>query len=252
MPSSTRRRVLRAVATGVTIGLAGCAVGRHWAGRPTVTPAPVPPDRPSLTPESPDGRPPSPDVLEFEVRVLTGFSEASPARLEIGFRNAGNAVITALDGPAHTVPFVDDDSVGTDWSGDPEVLLVPDDARMTVDPAGAEPGPIHEFLPQSPTDGCWSVPFDWSAARRPSNAGLHAISLQPGECRRHEYGLYYLDGCTTGTFSFVNTFDLAAGDPPFGRDLVRARLGFDVAISEVMEPLVRVHDPVIEASAGGD
>lgn len=250
-PRPSRRRFLRAVGAVAASGLAGCATRRAGPGRPTVTPAPVPSDRPTPTAGSPTARPPpSPDVLELEVRALSGFEVERPARLEISLQNAGDAMLTALDGPAHTVPFVDDDYVGTDWSGDPELLLVPDEAELTLDPAGADPGPIQTFLPSASTDGCWSVPFDWPADRATTSAVLHAIPLQAGERRRHEYSLYSLDGCTTGTFSFVNSFDLSVGDPPFGRDLHRARLGFDLALSDRLAPVVRVHDPVIGPAAG--
>lgn len=247
--SPTRRGLLRAVGGAATAGLAGCTRRRDGFGKLSVTPAPVPSDGPtSATPTR--GPALSRADLELRVRVRSGFDETGPARLEIALRNAGDTLLTVLDGPRQTVPFVDDDSVGTDWSGDPAVLLVPDGSDLTVDPADGEPAPIGEFLPDASPDGCWTVPFDWPAARGPTSAVLHAVPLQPGERRRHGYSLYSLEGCATGTFSFENSFDLAAGDPPFGRDLVRARLGFDLAISETMAPVVRVHDLAFETSAG--
>lgn len=250
MTSSPRRRFLRALGVAAASGLAGCATAREGAEPVTVTPAPVPSDSPSATPATPKPRPsPQPDDLELVVRAGSGYDQASPAELDISLRNAGDRLLTVLDGPAYSVPFVDDDYVGTDWSGDPELLLVPDGAELVVEPPGADPGPIQTFLPTAPGDGCWTLPFDWPATRVTSNAVLHAIPLQPGERRQHRYRLYPLDGCATGTFSFVNTFDVSVGDPPFGRDLVRARLGFDVAISKVFGPLVRVHDPVIGPAA---
>lgn len=250
-PRPSRRRFLQAVGAVAAAGLAGCATHRAGPGKPTVSPAPVPSDRSTPTAGSPTARPPpSPDVLEFEVWALSGFEVEHPARLEISLRNAGDAMLTALDGPMHTVPFVDDDYVGTDWTGDPELLMVPDEAELTLDPPGADPAPIRTFLPSTSTDGCWSVPFEWPADHAATGAVLHAIPLQPDERRRHEYSLYSLDGCPTGTFSFVNTFDLSVGDPPFGRDLYRARLGFDLALSDRFEPLVRVYDPIIGPTAG--
>lgn len=246
-PSPTRRAVLRAVGGAATAGLAGCTRRGDGFAQLSVTPAPVPSDSP--TPSSPTiGSALSRAEVEFRVRARSGFDETGPARLEISLRNAGDTLLTVLDSPRLSVPFVDDDYVGTDWSGDPGVLLVPDGSELTVDPAGADPGPIGEFLPESSPDGCWTVPFDWPAARGPTSDVLHAVPLQPGEHRRHGYGVYSLDGCATGTFSFENTFDLAAGDPPFGRDLVRARLGFDLALSDALAPVVRVDDLAFEAA----
>lgn len=252
-PNASRRRFLMTVGAAAVSGVSGCAGRRRTADRLTVTPAPVPTDRPSPARNSPAPSPsPAPEVLAFEIQVRSGFDESSPARLSASLRNAGDTMLTALDGPRYTVPFVDDDYVGTDWTGDPELLLVPDDAELVVEPAGADPGPIQAFLPTSSADGCWSVPFEWPDARVASNLVFHAIPLPPGERRRHDYELYTLDGCVTGTFSFVNTFDLSVGDPPFGHDVVRARLGFDLALSGIHEPLVRVHDPVIGPSAEED
>lgn len=252
-PNPSRRRFLMTVGAAAVSGVSGCAERREAADRLTVTPAPVPSDRPSPAERTPAPRPPpAPDVLEFEVQVRSGFDEASPARLSASLRNAGDSMLTALDGPRYTVPFVDDDYVGTDWTGDPELLLVPDDAELVIDPAGSDAGPIQAFLPTASPDGCWSVPFEWPDARAVSNPVFHAIPLQPGERRRHDYELYTLDGCVTGTFSFVNTFELSVGDPPFGHDVVRARLGFDLALSGIHEPLVRAHEPLVGRSAAAD
>lgn len=247
-PRPDRRRFLRSLGAAAATGLAGCATARDPSGSLTVTPAPVPSADPGATPTAsqPGPAPPS-DALELEVRARSGFDAASPAELDISLRNAGETLLTALDGPRYVVPFVDDDYVGTDWTGDRELLLVPDDAEVTVEPEGGDPGPIQASLPESSPDGCWTVPFDWPAARAGRNAILHAIPLQPGEQRDHRYRVYSLEGCVTGTFSFVNTFDIAVGDPPLGGALYRAQLGFDLALSETLAPLVRVHDPVIES-----
>lgn len=248
MPSPGRRRFLRSLGATAAAGLAGCAAVPDEGGRLTVSPAPVPSTDPTSTSTAAESGPPPPsDVLELEVRARSGFDTASPAELDISLRNTGETLLTVLDGPRFAVPFVDDDYVGTDWTGEPELLLVPDDAEVTVDPAGSDPAPIQSYLPESSPDGCWRVPFDWPAAWTGTNAVLHAIPLQPDERREHRYRVYSLEACVTGTFSFVNTVDLAVGDPPLGRALYRARLGFDLALSEALAPLVRVHDPVIES-----
>lgn len=253
MPSvPARRRFLQLASVAVTTGLAGC-VATGGPSRPvTVTPAPVPSDRPPTTATDRPHPPPPADALGFRVTVIGDFDAAHPARLEIAVRNEGAVPLTALGTSPHVLPFVDDDYTGTDWSGDPELLLIPDEAELVVDPAGAESAPVGEFLPSTPADGCWSVPFDWPEAHDTGAGGIHAALLAPGETRRHRYGLYFTDGCASGTFSFEHTFDLAAGDVPIEPGLYRGRLAFDLAVSDTMGPLVRVRDPVIRAATPTD
>lgn len=248
-----RRRLLQVASTAVATGLAGCAVTDGSSRPVTVTPAPVPSDRSPPTDTDQSQPPPPPaDALGFRVTVLGDFGSAHPARLEIAVRNEGAVPLTALGTSPNVLPFADDDLTGTDWSGDPEVLLIPDDAELVVDPAGAEPAPVGEFLPSSPVDGCWSVPFDWPEDRDATAGDINAVSLAVGETRRHRYGVYFIDGCTTGTFSFEHTFDMAVGDGPIEPGLYRGRLAFDLAVSDTMGPLVRVRDPVIRAATPGD
>lgn len=248
MPSApSRRRVLRLAGTALSASLAGCAGRGDRPGRLTVTPAPVPSDEPTPTGRPPDaGPPPSADAIRLAVSVTAGFSETSPARLEITFHNVGLRPLTALDGPAHVLPFVDDDYAGADEAGDLGLFLVPDDADLTISPGGGKPAPVEAALPTAPTDGCWSLPFDWPAARDGRPAVLHAVTVRPGRTLHHGYRLYFIDECTAGRFTFVNTFDLAAGDPPHERDLHRARLAFDVVVDESMALDVRVREPEVE------
>ncbi|MFB6361030.1 MAG: hypothetical protein ABEH59_06870 [Halobacteriales archaeon] len=246
MPVSRRGLLKLAGLTGVT-GLAGCAQPTASSGSPTVTPAPVPTDRP--TPVATSHRqppPPDPEVLQFEVEVLAGFGETQPAQLEIRIENTGDTLLTGLGQAEYVFPFVDDDYVGVDWTGNPELLLVPRESAVEVAPGDADPAKIEAFLPEAPIDGCWSVPFDWPADRVSDVPALWAIPLLPGARERHRYELYYLEECTTGTFTFTSTFDLAVGDPPIERGLYRARLSFDVARSDTTGLLVRVNDPRIE------
>lgn len=246
MPVSRRDLLRLAGATGLS-GLAGCALSEPTTTPPTVTPAPVPTDtKTAAVTARRVPPPPDPGDLQFTVEILDGFSEASPARLEIRIENQGTSLLTALDGTEYVFPFVDDDYTGIDWSGDPELLLVPNDPKVRVAPGDAEPATMDAFLPDAPTDGCWSVPFEWPAARAPRPAMLHAVPLPPGATRRHRYELYFLEECSSGTFAFENTFDLAVGDPPIERGLYRARLAFDVARSDSTGLLVRVDDPRIE------
>lgn len=246
MPVSRRDFLRRAGAAGLG-GLAGCAMTEPATTPPTVTPAPVPTD--TATAAVTARRvppPPDPGALQFRVEILAGFTETSPARLEISIRNQGESLVTALDGHEYVFPFVDDDYIGIDWTGDPELLLVPDEPKVRVAPDDAEPNTMDAFLPDAPTAGCWSVPFEWPGDRAPQPTMLHAVPLPPGETRRHRYTLYFLDECSSGTFTFENSFDLAVGDPPIERGLYRARLAFDLARSDSTGLLVRADDPRIE------
>jgi len=246
MPAS-RRDYLRLAGAAALTGLTGCAMTEQATAPPTVTPAPVPTDPP--TPPLTARRvpePPDPSALTFTVEILEGFTAASTARLEISIENRSDSLLTALDGNPYVFPFSDDDHIGVDWSGEPEVLLVPEESRVRLAPDDAEPAPIHTFLPEEPTDGCWSVPFEWPADRAPQDPLLHAVPLPPSEPRRHRYELYYLDDCSSGTFRFENTFDLAVADPPIERGPYRGRLTFDVARSDSTGLLTRVDEPWIQ------
>lgn len=243
----SRRELLKLAGTTGLTALAGCAQQDGSTVQPTVTPAPVPTDSPTPA-ETPHVQPapPDPEALQFEVEALSGFSDAQPAQLEIRIENTSETLLTALGKSEYVFPFIDDDYVGIDWTGDREVLLVPHEPAISVAPGEGEPTPVSELLPEAPSDGCWSIPFDWPANPTIEPAILWSIPLLPGDRRKHRYELYYLEECTTGTFSFTNTFDLAVGDPPIEGGLYRARLSFDVARSDATGLLVQVDDPVIE------
>lgn len=242
---STRRAFLRSAAGAGAAGLAGCTGGDRSVDVGGVTAAPVPSDSPAATSTASPVPAPTADEIGFWVEVLDGFTSSAPARLAISFWNRGQRVLTALDGPAHTLPFVDDDYLGVAPEGDAGLLLLPDDAELVLDPEGADPGPIGSFLPDAPTDGCWRVPFEWPEARDHDTAVLTAVSVDPGVLRRHEYRLYFVEECAPGVYRFEHTFDLAAGDPPGERALHRARLAFDATVTASMGVRVDVDEPVV-------
>lgn len=245
---STRRRFLHTAGLSATTALAGCAFGSGSGRPPSVTPAPVPTDTTTPTAE-PIPPPPTPAEFAFEVDVLDGFTAASPARLGASFRNTGDRLLTGVGPLQHVLPFVDDDYAGMDESGQLEVFLAPDGASLTIDPADTSGGRVGQFLPETPTDGCWTLPFDWPAARGARPAILHTVSVPPGEAVRHEYGLYYIDGCEAGRYTFEGTFDLANTDPPLAGALYRTRLGFDLTITPAQTLRVDVHEPRVAARA---
>lgn len=247
-----RREVLRAVGAAVTGSLAGCGAAPRGGGSVSVTPAPVPNEtvsppgqQGSIGPDLP------PDALWFDVSVLRPFSATRTAGLEITVRNAGDRRLAALAGSRFVLPFVDGDYAGVDRSGEPGLALFPSDTRLIVDPADAQPQRLAALLPDEPVDGCWRLPFDWPAAWQPRNAQLHAVSLGPGERRRHQYDLYFIDECTTGAFAFENTFDLAVGQPDGQGDLYRARLGFVLTVTETQGIKIGIEEPRILTPPSG-
>lgn len=143
------------------------------------------------------------------------------------------------------LPFVDDDYGGLDESGRFGLFLTPDDASLTIDPAGEPGGRVGEFLPHEPIDGCWRLPFDWPAAMGPSPDVLYTVTVPPAATVRHEYGLYYVDACASGRFTFESTFDLTNTDPPLVEALYRTRLGFDVIVAPGEELRLDVHEPAV-------
>lgn len=224
--------------------LSGCGFRGGTDEFPTVTPAPVPTDTPSPTPAATPTPPTTADMV-FEVSVLQGFTGTSPARLAATFRNTGDRLLTGVGPLQHVLPFVDDDYAGVDESGQLGLFLVPDDTALTVQPEGSSGGPVEAFLPGEPANGCWTLPFDWPAAKGPSPALLHTVSVPPGDAVRHEYGVYYLDGCEAGRYTFESTFDLTATDPPLEGALYQTRLGFDLTITPAQTVGVDVHEPRI-------
>lgn len=251
LPAPTRRRFLRAAGVSATTALPGCAFGGGSGRLPTVTPAPVPTDEPTPTTE-PTPPSPSPDDVAFEVTVLDGFTRASPARLAIAFRNTGSQHLTGVGNLQHILPFVDDDYAGVDESGRLGVFLAPDDTSLRIQPPGTPGGPVDQFLPDAPTGGCWTLPFDWPAVRGVRPSVLYTVSVPPGERVRHDYGLYYIDACRAGRFTFESRFDLANTDPPLQGRLHRTRLGFDLTVTQAETIRVDVHEPRVGPQGPAD
>lgn len=245
-----RRRFLRGAGVSMTSALAGCVFGGR-SGRPaSVTPAPVPTDTASRT-AAPIPSPSTPDDFLFEVFVLERFTSESPARLRITFRNTGGRRLTGVGPWRHVLPFTDDDYAGVDESGRFGLFLSPVDASLTIETEDTV-GPLGEFLPDEPTDGCWTLPFDWPAARGTNGTILHTVSVPSDEAVTHEYDLYYLDACDTGRFIFESTIDLANTDPPFEETLHRVSLGFDLTIAQTGTLHVDVHEPRVGSRTSAD
>lgn len=246
MGSPSRRRVLRLAGAAATASIPGCArAGDLGESPPSVTPAPVPSNTGTRT-GAPTTPTPNPIDIEFSVTLRSGFSERSPVRLEITARNAGDTAVTATGGPAHVLPFTDDDYAGVDPTGNPVLFLAPDDSSLTVVPKGEEPRGLAKALPASPVDGCWTLPFDWPAAWGRQSSTGSGVRLGPGESRCHRYGVYFIDECVAGTVAFANTFVLVASEPPISRNSYRARFRFVLTITGDLEVLVDAQAPVIE------
>lgn len=248
----SRRRFIQRLGTAVTGAIAGCGATSSGRRPESVTPAPVPTATGSRRPPTQTAGPRlAPRELDFDVTVVRPSDTSSPARLEVAVRNRSDSRVAALGESPFVLPFVDPDYAGTDESGEPGLLLVPDDNRLIVDPADGEPQRLAAALPDRPEGGCWRVPFAWPAPFRARNARLHAVSLLPDDTRRHQYALYFIDGCTTGSFTFENTFDLAVGRPPDEGSLYRARLGFVATVTDVQGIEIRVDEPTIASPPGG-
>lgn len=243
-PVRSRRDFLRLAGTSVAAGLAGCAALRGSSQSPTVTPAPVPTESPTATPRT-TPEPPTPADFEFDVSVRRGFTAAGPARLEVGFRNVGDRLLTGAGGLQHVLPFVDDDYGGLSPGGTLELFLVPDETDLVVGPADRPPRPVEAYLPDRPTDGCWRLPFDWPAAWTTRPAVVHTVSVRPGRGVRHGYTLYHIDDCTAGTYGFEGHFDLTNTDPPLTGALYRTRLGFDLTVAPSGAVSAAVRPPTV-------
>lgn len=217
----TRRQAL-SLATLSIAPLSGCVSGtRTQSPNPSPTEASESPS-PTAAPDQISAA-----DFEFEVSVLGEFTDRHPGRLRIDFTNNSDEELWGMDGPEYSIPFVDDDYA----SNDLELLLIPDDGGPQVDGT----------FPESLTNGCWTVSFEWPDAWEAETAILLARRVPPGETVSHEYSLYYIDECVSGTFTFENELELQKGgrDDPWP-----ARLGFDLTISE-QEMSASVHEPVI-------
>lgn len=246
MPSwRSRREFMRVATTTLSGAIAGCGARSTGEKPVSVTPAPVPATVTETSEPTPTRLAELSDRFDFEVEVRNGFDQTSPARLEITVWNRNDRQLTALAGSQFVLPFVDRDYAGTDESGTPSLVLVPDGTRLIVDPDDTEPGPLTALLPDKPTDGCWQLPFEWPPAFRTRDATLQIVSLVAGEQRDHRYGLYFIDQCEPGTYSFENRFDLAVGQASADGDLFLARLGFEVTVTDDRAVRVSSQEPVI-------
>ncbi|MFB6361714.1 MAG: hypothetical protein ABEH59_10390 [Halobacteriales archaeon] len=240
----SRREFVRIASTAVSGLIAGCGARSGGDELVSVTPAPVPTTATETPEPTPKHLAELSDRFEFEVEVRSGFTPESPARLEITVWNRTDTQLTALAGSRFVLPFVDRDYAGIDQSGDPGLSLVPDETRLIVDRDDAEPARLTALLPEAPKDGCWRLPFEWAPAWMTRESSLKIATLVPGEWRSHRYGLYFIGDCGPGTFTFENRFDIAVGQAAGERELLVARLGFDVTVAENGE--IRVNDQTAE------
>lgn len=239
----SRREFIRIGVTALSGGLAGCSTLSSGGGPVSVTPAPVPSTATEQTDPTPGRLAELSDRFDFQVKVLNGFEQASPARLEVTVWNRNEIALTALAGSRLVLPFEDPDYAGIDQSGDPGLSLVPDETRVRVDRDEGDPKPLTALLPAEPIDGCWRLPFAWSQAALTRDPTLQTVKLVPGERRIHQYRLYFIGQCEPDTYRFENRFDLAVGGANGDRELFLARLGFDVTVTADRAVRVSVQPP---------
>lgn len=250
-PGRSRREFVRIAATTVSGLIAGCGARSAGDESVSVTPAPVPTTATETAEPTPTPLTELSERFEFEVEVRSGFTADSPARLEITVWNRTDTQLTALAESQFVLPFVDRDYAGNDQSGETGLSLVPDETRLIVDREDTEPERLTALLPEAPNDGCWRLPFEWAPTWLTRDSTLKIATLVPGEWRSHRYGLYFIEDCEPGTFTFENRFDLAVGQATGDRELLVARLGFDVTVPENGEILVNTHAPEITLPSGG-
>lgn len=245
---ASRRQLLRTAGAAIGGSLAGCTAGDPTGDEPSATASPAAPgtDTPSPTAAPSGPPPPTADDVALDVAVLQSFTPDQPARLEIAFTNAGERSLLGLGGPQYVLPFVDDDYAGEAADGSLALFLLPDDNGLAVEPEGEPTASVESYLPDAPTDGCWTVPFEWPAAKASFTAVLHEVPVEPGGTVSHEYSLYYLDDCVTGTFAFESSFDLGyrRSDDPDGT-LYPTALGFDLTIADD-GITVSAHEPAVD------
>jgi hypothetical protein len=99
--------------------------------------------------------------------LQSGFSDRSPARLEITARNTSETTFTAMGGPAHVLPFVDDDYASVDPTGEPVLFLAPDDSSPTVDPEDEQPSRLRPLGDAGPCSSTGRRPGAGSPPRAP-------------------------------------------------------------------------------------
>lgn len=184
------------------------AIQRHTN---TVTNAQSPTETTVPTP-SPEAGPLTTDDFELDVSVLQEFTNDHPARLRITFKNSGTRELVGMGGPEHILPFVDDNYAGDDVYNEPKLFLLPDNGPYfsIVDQDGTRRS-ISDVIPDSPTDGSWTLPINWPPQSSIVTPILNAVPVPVGSEVSHEYSLYFIDDCTNGLFTFVNNLEIRVG-----------------------------------------
>lgn len=237
MPSSPlrRRQLLQAAgAASITI-VTGCGGADRENRTPTAPPKGGPTTPAPATPAPNLSR----DDFEFEVSVLRSFTEDHTAQLRITFGNNTNERLTVISSYDPALPFGDFTGQLRADSSDTTLLLVTEGVSWTIiDPDGAEWQPS-ETTPQSPTNGCWTLPFD--PANYAQLAIQHERELGAGETINRDYGLYYTGECTSGVFDFGHSLSI---QPPGTDREHEIQVGFSVTVSD-SDVAVTPHERVL-------
>lgn len=170
-----RRDVLATAGSALGVGLAGCsALEARTVGRyPDVSVV-------DTTDASPHG-------FEFDVAVLSSFSESSPARLEISLWNVSDREqsLTIGQRPPYSGMGPEDESAMVLLADDPQGVSsgsrrgedVPDACSVEDDEAVARP--------DEPIDGCWRLCSGFVVTQP-----AFTVRLAPDEQIAEQYSLY--------------------------------------------------------------
>ncbi len=199
-----RRVVLAGIASGTTVGVAGC-LGTGTDGMD---------DAPTLYEVDAEVTMFESDYpLTSTADVVSHATEETPARVEIGLTNTGDDALRKSLGA--TPPFSDHSAERID--GDATAYLAPDSRRQFgIDHVDEDVGADEN--PPAPIDGCWVV----------EGVGHNLIAtnprLEPGEEITETYSVFAdvdNDGCLpAGTYRFEEPTGDAGTDSPWVIDLI--------------------------------
>lgn len=239
------------MATTTAVGwLCGCSTTRSDYKDFQVTPVPVPT---APTSREEDGNFDDTGLarneLNFDINVLSAFSESAPARLAITTTNIGTRRLTALETSMNVFPFrLDEQYIGIDKSGEPGLLMVPEDL-LTHFHSGREVAQnLGQVRTTEPVDECWKLPRDRSPPVTPNRRDITDITLYPGQTRATRYDLYLIYDCRAGTYTFAYRIDLLVGERETGAKRYHLRLQFVLEITNQRDVNPVIQELVIPSS----
>ncbi|GGL48648.1 hypothetical protein [Halocalculus aciditolerans] len=182
---SQNRRFVLTGACAAIVSVAGCSGTESNTEYPTATAEPD-------TVEDGDA--------EMTADIVDGFSDGSPARLEIAYTNTADEERSVSFGP--TPPFSEY------WSADSDLVIIPDDqsaisAVNATGETGEQPSntPEETIVPSEAQDGCWKARSQFASWER-----QRTVTLPSGDTVKETYSVLSQTesrGCLAeGTYRF--------------------------------------------------